>query len=194
MGMKKFFGLKLANRILLYIIIGCNAYVLLFPLWPKVDFTWQTKVSKPVNVNIDQRASLDKIDKSFNHVIMPDLQLDQKIYEGTNPNTVNRGVWHLPNSSSPDKPSNTVLVGHRFSYHNPAVFYSLDQLKVGEKIIMVWDKKLYVYTIHKSLIVNPSDLSVEAPSSESMLTIYTCTPLWSTRNRLVVQSSLDEVI
>lgn len=134
------------------------------------------------------------IDKSFNHIIIPRLQLDQKIVEGENENTVNRGVWRRPALATPGQNNNTVLVGHRFTYTSPSVFYDLDKVQSNDDILVVYGGKLYVYRVYNIRVVEPDDQSVEAPSSSEKLTIYTCTPIGSTRYRLVIDSRLERVL
>ena len=118
----------------------------------------------------------------------------QPILEGDSPKTVNRGVWRLPDGSMPNRDSNTVLVGHRFSYKNPSVFYHLDKVKEGDNIYVSWKKKVYLYKVDKIRTVKPDETSVEDPTQEPQLTIYTCTPLWSTSHRLVIESRLEKVL
>jgi sortase A len=96
------------------------------------------------------------------------------------------GVWHLPYTSTPDKGGNTVLVGHRFTYAGPAVFYHLDKVQVGDDVTMQWQNKTYTYTVTEVKVVPPTETSVEANTKDPQLTIYTCTPLWTAKNRLVI--------
>ena len=121
------------------------------------------------------------------------MNLNEFIWVGNNEKLVNNGIWHIPHSSTPDKGSNTVLVGHRFTYKNTAVLYHLDKVKTGDPITVAWDGKLYNYVVSESKIVKPSDVYVEDPTEDSILTIYTCNPVWSTRERLVVVARLESV-
>lgn len=104
------------------------------------------------------------------------------------------GVWRVPTTSTPSQESNTVLVGHRFSYKNPSVFYHFDKVKKGDTIYVSWKKKIYVYRVDTIRIVTPDAKDVEAPTEDPRLTIYTCTPLWSTSHRLVIESELKKVL
>lgn len=119
-------------------------------------------------------------------LVIPKIALDQHIYEGTSPYLVNKGVWARPNTSTPPKGSNTVLVGHRFTYDGPATFYNLDKVAVGDPIVVYWRGKEYDYKVSETKVVPPTAIDVEAPTKDPQLTIYTCTPLWSAKNRLVV--------
>jgi sortase A len=121
--------------------------------------------------------------------------LDQPIVEGTNMyRALDQGVWRWPGGSTPDKGSNTVLVGHRFSYTKPkGVFYFLDKLHVNDTVGVVWQNKTYVYRVFATAVVPPTQTSILDPSKQTTLTMYTCTPLWLPRDRLVVKATLESI-
>ena len=183
--------LPIINRLLLTAIILINAYIILLPFLPKVSYEVSkfTSDTKSINTPEERKA----IDRSKNHVVIPSMNLNEFIWVGNNEKLVNKGIWHIPHSSTPDKGSNTVLVGHRFTYKNTAVLYHLDKVKTGDPIAVAWDGKLYNYVVSESKIVKPSDVYVEDPTEDSILTIYTCNPVWSTRERLVVVARLESV-
>ena len=183
--------LPIINKLLLTAIILINAYIILLPFLPKVSYEVSkfTSDTKSINTPEERKA----IDRSKNHVVIPSMNLDEFIWVGNNEKLVSKGIWHIPHSSTPDKGSNTVLVGHRFTYKNTAVLYHLDKVKTGDPITVAWDGKLYNYVVSESKIVKPSDVYVEDPTEDSILTIYTCNPVWSTRERLVVVARLESV-
>lgn len=185
--------LKRINQGLLAIILISNMYVLLKPLLPKVDYEVKQRISKPVQVNPADENSIKNIDRTKNHLVLPSMQLDEPFYEGNSPSTVHKGIWHRPNTNTPDKGGNTVLVGHRFTYDGAAVFYNLDKLTVGDDAYLVHAKKIYHYKIITSAIVPPTATEVEAPSNETKLTLYTCTPLVTAKNRLVYTAKLEKI-
>ena len=81
-----------------------------------------------------------------------------------------------------------MLVGHRFTYDGPATFYSLDKVSIGDNIVVYWSSREYDYRVESIKVVPPTAIEVEAPTKDAQLTIYTCTPLWSAKNRLVIVS------
>ncbi len=186
--------LKIINKCLLAVIIFCNGFVLLLPLWPQVSFVIDSKITKPVKVNLSEDSVLSSVDRSYNHLVIPKLQLDERIHEGTDPSTAHRGAWRRPQTSTPGQGSNTVIVGHRFTYTGPSIFYHLDKLKPDDEILVVWNGSLYLYQVNRSRTVLPTELSVEAPSKDELLTLYTCHPLWSVQQRLVVTATLERKI
>ncbi len=57
---------------------------------------------------------------------------------------------------------------------------------MGDDITVYWDKKDYRYKITEVKTVKPNETSIEAPSKEPKLTIYTCTLGGSADGRVVV--------
>lgn len=175
---------------LLAAIILINCYILLAPLIPGLQFWYRDRFAA------QHRAELRKVVDSppqndtyqgGNKVVIPDLFMDQPILEGPNIYTANKGIWRLPQSSTPEKGGNTVLIGHRFLYsRNPAVFYNLDKLKTGDVIGVYWGNQKYRYQVNEIKVVSPKQTEVEAPTDDARLTLYTCTPLWTSKERLVV--------
>src|SRR3990170_8313655 len=176
--------LKWINRGILALIILLNGYVLITPFLPEVQFRLAQATTDPINV--ESQDMLARIPRDTNHIVIPRLRLDKPIIVGDNPNLVHEGVWHRPGTSFPGQGSNTVLVGHRFTYKDPSVFYSLDKVELNDPIVLAWEGKLYVYRVNDIKTVPAEAIEVEAPTSTEQLTVYTCTPLWSIKNRLVL--------
>lgn len=177
--------LKQVNNFLVAAIVLVNFYVIATPFMPSVDFWFKQRTNKLQSLTLRVSSMSEPIPED-NRLVIPSLLLDTPIYDGESPYTVNKGVWRLPKTSTPDKDSNTVLVGHRFTYHAAAVFYHLDLMKTGDEFALYWEGKKYLYKVSQVKVVRPSEISVEAPTNSPILTLYTCTPLWTAKDRLVV--------
>ena len=123
------------------------------------------------------------------------MLLNQPILEGSVKDTysiLNHGIWRWPAGSTPDKGSNTILIGHRFTYTQPkGVLYYLNKVKMGDEIGLWWNNKQYVYKVTNISEVPPTQTSIEDPTPDARLTIFTCTPLWLPKDRLVVVAELE---
>jgi LPXTG-site transpeptidase (sortase) family protein len=186
--------LRIVNYFLSAAIIGIALYLILWPFLPQFSWWFHHDVVKTptqsTKVLIAQHTNGAKIPEQ-NTLIIPALGVYQPINEGNTIAAVaHKGLWRRPNGSTPDQHSNTVIVGHRFSYsgNGEGVFYNLDKLKGSDLLTVYWNRKPYVYQVFSTQIVDPSDLTVEAASKTPILTVYTCTPLWTSKNRLVVQA------
>ena len=54
----------------------------------------------------------------------------------------------------------------------------------------MWEDKEYDYKVTSIREVPPTAIEIEAPTDANIVTLYTCTPLWSAKNRLVVVAEL----
>lgn len=119
------------------------------------------------------------------------IGLDDVVVAGVRAEDLRTGVGHLPGSAMPGELANAVLVGHRTTYGQP--FADLDRLAPGDEIQVVTPTGSYVYRVVEQSIVAPTALNVIAGSTdESRLTLVTCSPRFSSRQRLVVVATLDE--
>jgi sortase A len=190
-----------ANNLLLIFIILINAYVILAPLIPAVTFWWQDHHS---NRKQDLTAQVHRAKQPVaskpavnepNHVVVPSMLLDTPILEGPVSQTYKilaQGIWRWPNGSSPDKGGNTILIGHRFTYTQPkGILYYLNKVALGDEIAITWQNKSYVYKVSSINVVPPTQTSIEDNTTDARLTIFTCTPLWLPKDRLVVVAELE---
>jgi sortase A len=185
------------NALLFAVIIAVNLYTIGLPFKPMVSLwlrqhigSTSSRLSDLVNSPGITNGSVPV--PSGKRLVIPVMLLDEQVYEGTSPLTVHKGVWRRPNTSTPDKGGNTVMTGHRFTYKGRSVFYELDKLKVGQRLAVFWDNHRYTYEVTEKKVVPPEQTEVEGQTKDSQLTLYTCTPLWSARNRLVIISKLVE--
>lgn len=187
-------SLSQINWLLAGLIILVNLYIITMPFLPALQFWIDEQVNKNTETQLAEEVKTDK-PKTYktNTIIIPRLRMTETIFEGPDISAANKGIWRRPNSSTPAKDSNTVLVGHRFTYTDPrGVFYHLDKIKVGDELAVFWEQKRFVYQVDTVKTVPATKSSVEAASGDSLLTLYTCTPLWSAKDRLVVTAKLTE--
>lgn len=127
------------------------------------------------------------------HLVIAGVNINMPIFVGETEKILDKGGWLFSRTSRPDRGSNTVIFGHRYMYKPPKsnTFWNLDKVKIGDEMILFWQGKEYRYKVSEIKIVEPTDLSVMQPSSGSILTVITCTPLFTTKQRLVVVGSLQ---
>jgi LPXTG-site transpeptidase (sortase) family protein len=180
------------NKTLSIINIIVALYILLIPFFPALLFWVRQQTTEPPVI-----VSRSESKPSFPHdnrIIVPSILLDEKILEGPSAGTLNNGVWRRPSTSTPNTGSNTVLAGHVFTYDDPeSVFYNLGKINNDDEIAVYWEGAEYIYKVTDIKEVPATALEIEAPTAQSQLTIYTCTPLWNPVNRLVVTANLQEV-
>lgn len=121
---------------------------------------------------------------------IPSLDLSQVVFEGVTPETLRSGPGHMPWTPLPGQPGNAVISGHRTTYGAP--FYDLDALEPGDTIEIETAIGTHVYTVREQVIVTPTDVWVTEPREGSWLTLTTCHPRLSARQRLIVFAELTD--
>lgn len=184
--------LSRVNTLLMVLIVLIDGYIALAPFFPIALYDWQRDHGEQTKLE----RSLHPIDTSKtapvqpNRVVIPSMLLNAPIYEGPvyrQYQILNQGIWRWPLGSTPDKGGNTVLIGHRFTYTNPrGIFYFLNKVSIGNEIGVWWNNKEYLYKVASVNVVPPTDTLIESSSKRPVLTLFTCTPLWFPKNRLVV--------
>ena len=72
----------------------------------------------------------------------------------------------------------------------PHIFGNIDQLRVGDEVVLDWDKR-YVYRVTGQRVVNPSEVWVmNSDPSKHQLTLMTCWPPSTTWQRRIVTAEL----
>lgn len=128
----------------------------------------------------------------INRLIINSAGVDMPLFVSNNEKALLKGGWMYSNNSRPDLEGNTVIFGHRWLYKPPVknTFYNLDDVKLGDRFTITWNGKNYTYETSDIKIVNPEDVWVMNPSDTPQITLITCTPLFSTAQRLVVVGKL----
>ena len=132
-----------------------------------------------------------------NILVIPKIGVKTEIVGGNNAEYAwSKGAWLEPATSTPDKGGNTVFSAHRFRYLPPheKTFYLLDKLEAGDTFSVYWEGKEYRYIVRDTKVVLPTDVYIIEPTDESIVTLYTCTPIFSTDKRLVVTGELVDII
>lgn len=141
---------------------------------------------------------------TFARLWVPDWGSDSAPYvkaisEGVDRQTVLDvlGIGHYPDTAMPGELGNFALAGHRQSHGKP--FYNIDTLAEGDALIVETSEAWYVYRVSSYEIVPPSEVSVIAANPAdpgaapevSMITLTTCHPLFTTRERYIVHGILE---
>jgi len=110
------------------------------------------------------------------------------VIQGTNDAQLQQGPGHYTNTPLPGQTGNVGIAGHRTTWGHP--FYDLNQLKPGNKIILVTTYGTFTYHVTTTQIVDPSDVAVLNPTPNATVTLTTCNPRYSASQRLVVSAAL----
>lgn len=121
------------------------------------------------------------------------------IKEGTDLHSVlHQGfIGHYETTQMPGQIGNFAIAAHRQSHG--AAFYHVDKLEPGDALIVEGEEAWFVYTVESSHIVLPSQAEVIAPvpgdwdaePTERYITMTTCHPLFSMRERFIVHGTFE---
>ncbi len=108
---------------------------------------------------------------------------------------LNKGVAHLAGSAHLGEVGNLFITGHSSDYvwkHNPyaATFALLPKLKENDTITIRENGQVYTYKVNQTRIVNPDQVEVANQTTTPVLTLMTCYPIGTTRQRFIVHASL----
>ena len=115
------------------------------------------------------------------------------VYDGSSASLLYWGAWRSPwNQAVPGEAGNVVLFGHRYLKLPPSknTMFNLHRVEAGEVIEVDWAGQTFRYIVEGSQVVQPSDVSVLSETEEPTLTLITCTPVFTTKERLVVTARL----
>lgn len=125
------------------------------------------------------------VGESFAFLTIPKIGLDGVVvYQGVDVETLKKGPGHMERTPLPGQPGNAVISGHRTTYGRP--FFDFDLLAVGDRVEVETATGTHVYEVRETLIVDPTDVWVTDPRPGGWLTMTTCNPKFSARERLII--------
>lgn len=121
---------------------------------------------------------------------IPSVGVSAIVEEGESDATLSQSVGHLTGTALPGEPGNVALAAHRDTY-----FRDLADIQKGDEVYFTTATAIFKYRVNDIRIVDPSDVSVLAPSTDSRLTLITCYPfhyIGPAPKRFVVVASLED--
>lgn len=120
------------------------------------------------------------------------------VVEGTSVEDLKKGPGRMVDTAQPGQLGNLVVSGHRTTYGAP--FADLDLLAPGDAVVVETRDRWYTYRVTGTEIVSPSAVEVTLPvpkqpgvaPTEAVLTLTTCHPRYSARQRMVVSAVLEQ--
>ncbi|WP_091323546.1 class E sortase [Geodermatophilus ruber] len=145
--------------------------------------------------------------EAFAFLRIPRLGADyaRAVVEGTGAEELEQGPGHYTGTALPGEQGNFAVAGHRVGRGSP--FLELDELRPGDPIVVETASAWFVYRVLGDdggvpgrQIVTPTDVQVisptpngpaDGPPTGAYLTLTTCHPEYSARQRLVVHALLE---
>ena len=123
---------------------------------------------------------------------LPTIGVSKFVVAGVETADLKKGPGHYPGTPFPGELGNASIAGHRTTYGEP--FRHLDDLNIGDPIIItdLLGRK-FTYLVSNQQVVGASDSWVVATTdrTKAVLTLTTCHPEFSAKQRLIISAELD---
>lgn len=123
-------------------------------------------------------------------IVIPKIGVDKTVVEGVSRDDLKKGPGHYPDTPLPGQPGNSSIAGHRTTYGEP--FNRIDELEVGDEIMVTTIQGTFTYAVTAQEIVAPTDVDVIADKGDNRLTLTSCHPKFSARQRIIVTAELKD--
>lgn len=123
---------------------------------------------------------------------IPSIDLEKIVIEGVRTSDLEDGPGHFPETPLPGQYGNAAIAGHRTTHGQP--FNRIDELQVGDEVIVETIVGRYTYLVTGQVIVSPNDYQLVIPTTDptvATLTLTSCHPKFSAKQRIVVTAVLD---
>jgi len=119
---------------------------------------------------------------------MPKIGVTKTLFEGVSLTVLDYGPGHWPGTAMPGHVGNVVIGGHRTSRDRP--FRNIDQLVIGDEMILTTSEGRFVYRVTGTEIVTPDAIRIIDQTERFTATLFACHPVGSTRERYIVHLEL----
>lgn len=119
---------------------------------------------------------------------IPKIGIEKAVVQGVGLAELKKAPGHYPTTPMPGEPGNAAIAGHRTTYGAP--FFNLDELEVGDPLLVTTRVGEFRYEVTESKVVSPKETSVLGPTDDNRLTLTTCHPRFSAAQRLIVVATL----
>jgi sortase A len=120
---------------------------------------------------------------------IPALNVDAPVVQGDGWEQLKKGVGQHIGSANPGQNGNIVLSAHDDVYGE--LFRYLDKLVPGDRVVLYTQQRQYVYIITSTIIVEPTQVDVMAPTADPTVTLISCYPYLVNKQRIVVFAKLQ---
>ncbi|MBK5240588.1 class D sortase [Clostridium sp.] len=147
------------------------------------------KLGDAENANIKEKKPSDNKLGTIGIIAIPKIDVNVALSEGIDTGILKYAVGHFTGTPMPGEKGNTCIAGHR-SYTYNQYFNRLDELGIGDIIIVTTRAGEFKYEVYESKVVEPEEISVLDNTEGAEITLVTCTPIRVATHRLIVKGKL----
>ncbi|WCO66500.1 class E sortase [Iamia majanohamensis] len=169
--------------------------------WPFRTDQYQSRLQVRLDRQLEEQVASPEAQEAFaagevasgeslTRLRIPSLDVDVVVVEGTTQDALRAGAGHYPETALPCGAGNVAIAGHRTTFGKP--FSRLDELAPGAEVSLETPVGTCTYRAEAPAeVVAPEDTHLVAPTDDARLTLTTCHPRGSARQRLVLSATLD---
>lgn len=182
-------------------LLGYPVYTNLYQ--SRVQSRLDRELASPELAERYRTRTLD-VGDSVTRIKIDAIDVDTVVVEGTSASALRAGAGHYPETPLPCEVGNVGIAGHRTTYGKP--FANIDRLEPGQSVVLETPVGTCTYEVEvapsgrtrlnaagAAFITGPKDVSVVAPPKapdEHLLTLTSCHPKHSARQRIIVVARL----
>jgi len=121
-------------------------------------------------------------------IVIPAIDVNAPVVQGDGWEQLKKGVAQHLGTPDPGQPGNIVLSAHNDIFGQ--IFRRLDELAPGDEVQLHTASQMVVYVITGAKVVEPTEVSVMAPTAHPSLTLISCYPYLVDDQRIVVFADL----
>ena len=126
---------------------------------------------------------------TIGEIVIPKISVDWIFREGVQLADLAQGPGHYPGTPLPGQIGDAAIAGHRTTHGAP--FFRVDELAPGDQIHIRTLAGSYTYVVAQApFAVDPTDYAVVANTPDAELTLTSCNPRYSARQRIVIKAKL----
>ncbi len=179
------------------VLVGAAGVSASWPFWTdRYQTRLQVRLERQLDEKVDDPVAAEAFaagqvrrGDSLTRLRAPSIGVDVVVVEGTSQDALRAGAGHYPETALPCGAGNVAIAGHRTTYGKP--FNRLDEVPVGAEITLETPVGTCRYRVDEpAFVVTPDQVDVVAPTDHGQLTLTTCHPKGSARQRLVLHAVL----
>ncbi|GAA0811246.1 class E sortase [Spirilliplanes yamanashiensis] len=166
----------------------------------EVRAQWTAPAEGVTTTSLDAAPPAPAAGEPMSVLHVPRWRAHYTVVEGVRTADLRKGPGHYPGTALPGQVGNMAVAGHRGPVGEP--FNDIDRLRPGDPVVVETAVAWHVYRVERHVVVTPDRVDVVAETPErpgvaatrAMLTLTACHPRYSSRQRYVSFSVLEESV
>ncbi len=188
-------GISVLTLVLFLAGLSMFAYPVFTDVYSRVEQGQLREQFRDPEVQAAYRERRVEVGKGLTTMRIPKIGVEVLVVEGTTPAALRAGAGHYVDTPLPGEAGNVAIAGHRTTYGRP--LNRMDELGPGDIVELETPFAVHTYRAVDPFdghgnpwVVRPTDYGVIGQGAGSALTLTTCHPKGSARQRLIMRFQL----